>query len=198
MHKAPSIYHSEDRPDCFKQMIFDCARNIHLREHATRLLLFYANQANGFSPALTLISRETGLSMNKIQELRQQLINYGLINYSNERRFIHIGWSRIRAFALLESPLRLTRNKCVFYSFTEIPKILSHQVTIKTIGKKYRIKNPRILEPDEEDFYSSLEEMTEAKYVGLVAAMKEYEFPNYNLTPIDVSAREWVSCIEDE
>ena len=198
MHKAPKIYHSEDRPSCFRQMIFDCAKNVHLREHATRLLLFYANQANGFSPALAFISRETGLSIYRVYELRQQLVNYGLIGYSNEKNYIHIAWNRIKAFALLEKPLRVTRNKCVFSPFTEIPKAFQKTKTLKTLSTKYVINDPRQLEEWEEDLYNRLEQLSELKYTSLVELIRQYEFPNYPATPMDVSNRTWVSCIEDD
>lgn len=195
MTKAPAVYHSEQRPDNFAYIINDCAINIHMRSNATRLLTFYANQANGFAPSLAFINRETGLSVNKISELRQQLIDYGLINYSNEKHFIHIGWSRIRAYAMLEKPLRVTRNQCTFLPFTEEPKALRKTKTLKQLGAKYKIKEPRRLEPWEESFYDQLERMTEKEYHDLVEHIRVMEFPNYPATPPDVSDREWVSSI---
>lgn len=197
MTKAPAIYHSEQRPDCYVVMINDCATNIHLRNNAKRLLTFYANQANGFSPSLVFINRMTGLAINKISELRQQLVDYGLINYSNEKHFIHIGWSRIRAYAMLEQPLRVTRGQCTFFPFTEEPKALRKAKTLKQLGAKYKIKEPRQLEPWEEMFYDRLEQMTEQEYHDLVEHIRIMEFPQYPATPQDVSDREWVSCIEE-
>ena len=197
MIQPPAIYHSEPRPNNYVNMINDCATNIHLRPNATLLLQFYADQANGFTPSLGLINRSTGLAPNKIFELRQQLVNYGLINYSSEKHFIHIGWSRIKAYAMLEQPLRLTRGQCTFFPFTEEPKLLRKRITLKQLGAKYRIKEPRQLEPWEEEFYDKLEQMTEQEYREMVEEIKVLEFPNYPATPPDVSDREWVSCIEE-
>ena len=68
----PQIVHSEPRPADYRQMIKDAARNIHLRTQATNLLLFYADQANHFTPALKLIEREMGIASNKVSEVRQR------------------------------------------------------------------------------------------------------------------------------
>jgi hypothetical protein len=197
MQIAPAIYHDEQRPDCFEQMIQDCARNIHMRAHATCLLTYYANQADGFSPALALICRETGLSINKVHELRQQLISYGLINYSKEEKFIYISWSRIRAYAILEKPLRLTRDKCVFIPFTEKPKRFCRNRTIRSLGCIYAIKEPRQLTEEEEYFYDVLESMTESKYKQLAELIRQLEFPNIpQNAALNISGKEWVSSIE--
>lgn len=197
MQIAPAIYHDEQRPDCFEQMIQDCARNIHMRAHATCLLTYYANQADGFSPALALICRKTGLSINKIHELRQQLISYGLINYSKEEKFIYISWSRIRAYAILEKPLRLTRDKCVFIPFAEKPKRFCRNRTIRSLGCIYAIKEPRQLTEEEEYFYDVLESMTESKYKQLAELTRQLEFPNIpQNAALDISGKEWVSSIE--
>lgn len=197
MQIAPAIYHDEQRPDCFEQMIQDCARNIHMRAHAACLLTYYVNQADGFSPALALICRETGLSINKVHELRQQLISYGLINYSKEEKFIYISWSRIRAYAMLEKPLRLTRDKCVFIPFAKKPKCFCRNRTIRSLGCIYTIKEPRQLTEEEEYFYDVLESMTESKYKQLAELIRQLEFPNIpQNAALDISGKEWVSSIE--
>lgn len=67
----PQIVHSEPRPADYRQMIEDAARNIHLRRQAAALLLFYAKQADHFTPALKLIERETGIARNKVSEVRR-------------------------------------------------------------------------------------------------------------------------------
>lgn len=179
MQIAPAIYHDEQRPDCFEQMIQDCARNIHMRAHATCLLTYYANQANGFSPALALICRETGLSINRVQEVRGQLISYGLINYSKEEKFIYIAWSRIRSYAMLEKPLRLTRGKCFFLPFTAKPAIFNKRKTLKQLSKQFSIKEERQLDDWENDFYDTLENMTENQYAQVVEDIRKFEFPQY-------------------
>ncbi len=97
--EPPQILHSEPRPANYQQMIEDAAHNIHLRKQSVSLLVCYASHANTFRPATKLITRQTGISSNKISEVRQRLVEHGLIAYRDYPGFILIDWSRIKIFA---------------------------------------------------------------------------------------------------
>lgn len=72
MHSPPQIIHSEPRPEAYRQMIEDAARNIHLRKQSTALLLCYASHANHFRPAMKIITAETGIAPQDISKVRQR------------------------------------------------------------------------------------------------------------------------------
>lgn len=118
------------------------------------------------------------------------MIDRSLINYDKHRKFILIAWNRIRAFAMLDRPLRLTRNKYAFYPYTEAPKYLSRKKTIGELGRKYRIVNPRELSEEEERFYNTLENMTEEEYFLMVEAIRQNEFPQYPKPPTTAQIEE--------
>ena len=146
-------------------MILDAARNIHLRKQATELLLFYADQANGFRPALKLIGKKTGLPTQDISKIRKRLIDRGLIAYK-PGNYIMLDWQRIRIFAALEKPLTLPRSKA--YTFSPVRKTTSKAPTIGQTGRKYRIRNPRTLTATEKHFYSTVDQLTEAEFIDLM------------------------------
>ena len=99
--RPPQVLHSERRPDNYSQMIRDAARNIHMRKQAVALLEFYASHVNGFRPAAKFITAQTGIPANKIYEVRQRLVDYGLIAYRSYAGFVYIDWHRIRTYAAL-------------------------------------------------------------------------------------------------
>ena len=164
-------------------MVNDCARNIHLRNRATKLLLFYAKQSNGFRPALMLIEKETGISTNKISEIRNILVDHGLINYNREQRYIYIAWNRIRAFAMLDKPLRITRGKCYFFPAIETKEYIEPDKTVGSAGREYRLINPRQLSDEEKRQFTILENMKEKEYYLMVEAIRELEFPQMPRPP---------------
>ena len=67
--------------------------------------MYYCNQASGFSPALKLIERETGIAPNKVSEIRQELVRKGMLLYDPVERVIFIDWERLKFLAMLETPL---------------------------------------------------------------------------------------------
>ena len=179
----PKIIHSEKRPGCYLAMIDDCARNIHLRKQATALLKFYAGHLDGFRPALALIEKGTGIPAVKISPVRQILVNHGLIAYNREKRYIYIAWNRIRAFAILEEPLRITRGKCTFFPVEPLSVHIAQDRTIGKIGRKYRINTPRDLTDEEKERFSILDSMTEREYWYIVEAIREAGFPHMPRPP---------------
>ena len=70
--KPPEILHSEKRPAHYRIMIDDCTRNIHLRKQAAALLMYYAEQANHFRPALATVEKATGIPQNKVSDVRKR------------------------------------------------------------------------------------------------------------------------------
>lgn len=158
----PRIQHSEPRPQHYRAMIRDAAKNIHLRQQSTDLILCYASHADNFRPALKLITAQTGIPENKVSEIRKRLVSHGLIAYDHQGEIIRIDWHRIRAFALLEKPLRLPRGKRYF--FAPVRQVHHTEKTLAQLGRKYRIRNPRKLTDTEKHFYSRLEEMTEKEF----------------------------------
>lgn len=178
----PRIIHSEKRPRCYLTMIDDCAKNIHLRKQATALLKFYAGYLDGFRPALAFIEKETGIHAEDVSKIRKRLVDHGLIAYNREKRYIYIAWNRIRAFAILEEPLRITRWKCTFFPVEPISVHIAKE-TIGKIGRKYRINTPRDLTDEEKKRFSILDSMTEREYWYIVEAIREAGFTHMPRPP---------------
>ena len=158
----PRIIHVPKRPAKYRQMIYDSAANIHLRQQSMKLLLFYADQANGFSPALALIHRETGIAPNKVSEIRQRLVKRGLLFYNNQEHAIYIAWDRIQAFAILDKPILISRGKSTFspfdpYAYNEKPK-----KRIKYIKQRRLVPIPWT--KDQERQFKVLQEMSPEMY----------------------------------
>lgn len=140
-HAPPQIIHSEPRPQEYRQMIEDAARNIHLRRQSASLLICYASHANRFRPALKLISEQTKIAPQDISKVRKRLVEHGLIDYSAEHGFIFIDWQRIRAFAMLEKPLRLPQSK--LFRFGAAAYLKPRLPTIGQLTRGLHIVNPR-------------------------------------------------------
>ena len=111
--KPPMIIHVGSRPRSARAIIARCCANIYLSGRAEKLLQFYANQADGFPPALKLVARETGIAINKISEIRKEIADRGLIEYDRGNAWrqghIKIQWLRIRTFAALTEPIHMSR-----------------------------------------------------------------------------------------
>lgn len=65
--------------------------------------MLYADSAEGFRPALKYVEDMTGISRNKVSEIRKELVDHGLIAYGQET--IIIDWEHMRIFAALNEPL---------------------------------------------------------------------------------------------
>lgn len=137
----PQIIHSEPRPEAYRQMIEDASRNIHLRKQSSALLLCYASHANHFRPALELIEKQTGIAKNKVSEIRKRLHDRGLISYNAEQGYIYIDWRRVRAFAMLEKPLRLPQWKRYYFTRTMYRNMPTP--TIGQLSSGWHVFNPR-------------------------------------------------------
>lgn len=89
-----------------------CA-NLRLSGQAKRLLVFYADQADGFTPALEWIHQNTGLDRKDISKIRQQLVDNGFILYKPNQT-IELDWDRIRLYASLDKEMLPTKRGKAF------------------------------------------------------------------------------------
>lgn len=121
----PAIKHVPERPANYKRMVEAAAKSIHLRQQATRLLTLYASQANGFRPAQGFIESKTGIPAKKISDVRARLARCGIICYDKQAGKIYIAWDRIRAYAILDKPLLLSRDKYTFFPFDPTPYFMA-------------------------------------------------------------------------
>ena len=75
------------------------AVNILLTDRQRRLLIYYACQKNGFSPAGKTVELYTGISPKHLSGIRKKLIEMGFISYQKgsrkEQGRIEIHWSTI-------------------------------------------------------------------------------------------------------
>lgn len=98
----PHIQHISCRlPDGKWQELLEAAmKNMRLKSCAKRLMMFYADQANGFRPSLRLIEDKTGIGRLNVCHVRKQLETKGFISYDGN--VITIDWYRIWQFSLLD------------------------------------------------------------------------------------------------
>lgn len=182
-HKKPPRIINQGRPRYYAQLALDAAHAVNLSGRATKLLSFYCDQADGFTPALKLITKETGIAENKISEFRQELVEHGLIQYDSEASFILIDWTRLRVFALMEytsgTQLRKKESKHTewFAPVERRPAIpITNEPTIGQIIRKHKKTRIQCLEKSsttsreltdvEKAFFDSLESMTETEYAA--------------------------------
>ena len=120
---VPRIHHVGIRPGRKKRpdIMQAACDNLHISGQARRLLAFYADQADGFTPALELIHKKTGLDRKDISKIRKQLVDNGIefdcirpltrIRYTlsvEEQRLHRQG----ACLVVLEKSLRRRSNTC--------------------------------------------------------------------------------------
>lgn len=139
-------------------------------------MVYYCNQASGFSPALRLIERETGIAPNKVSEIRQELVRKGVLWYDAGDRFIFIDWERLRFLAMLETPLGKSESMHGFSPVSAIKHGARKQK--KRIREIIAGMKPTPLQRltgclkayvppiDELSLYDALEDMTEPEYTA--------------------------------
>lgn len=157
-----------------------CAENVHLRSQATRLLKYYASCADGFAPALLTVEQHTGISTNKVAEVRQRLLDRGLILYKPQTYLI-LNWNRITTFAALEKPLTIpdpaddevidtTAQKRArmqrLFCLTNQTQAASEPRRRTTIAQQIKgfHKTPDNLTPSQAELYMRVAQMTEDEY----------------------------------
>jgi len=165
----PAIYHEPYRPTRYIEMATNAAKNIHLHKQATALLLYYADSANSFRPACKTIEANTNISAKKVSEIRQSLVNRGLILY-RQKTFIILDWKRISTFAALSEPIPIPRKKeSSIEKHARIKKLFCVTVdesTIRTrntkkIKEKIEVGSLKALSPNQQYIYKKLLNMTE-------------------------------------
>lgn len=210
MTLPPIIYHI-DKPDISpvqrQELAIAAANNVRLSARATKLLLYYCNQANGFAPALKLIERDTGIAPNKVSEIRHDLVRKSLIAYQQQalRGKIVIDWLHLSAFALMDR--RMSKQESLSGYFCAVTPALPPQ-TIRQLNARIRpTALQQLQEPPQswkqsnvpQDIVKALESLTEAEYSEMVKA-----FPEYNpaaqrpMLPIQISKSGYITICDPE
>ena len=139
---------------------------MHISGQARRLLEFYADQAEGFTPALELIHKKTGLDRKDISKLRKQLTDNGFARYE-QNKVIELDWDRIRLYSTFDKDMvhpkrgraRIAPSGSISYGIIKKPP-----TKIKDLMKQYKYTESapvRELSTFERQFYKTLEDMTE-------------------------------------
>ena len=100
---VPRIHHVGIRPGKKKRpdIMQAACDNLHISGQARRLLAFYADQADGFTPALELIHKKTGLDRKDFSKIRKLLVDNGFIRYE-PNKVIDLDWDRIRLYSTFD------------------------------------------------------------------------------------------------
>lgn len=176
--KVKAIVH-RGKPENYEQMILDCARNVRLNKRATKLLMYYAGCKNGCKPALSTVSKETGIASNLISAVRKELINHGLVGYGEEfGNMLVMDWNRIRIFAMLEKPLVYQKKNSENY-FSPVQESgraskekRASKKSLLERGKKYKIAG---VDEKKDLFLQFFGNMTEQEYTELVTSFPGYD-----------------------
>lgn len=176
--KVKAIVH-RGKPENYEQMILDCARNVRLNKRATKLLMYYAGCKNGCKPALSTVSKETGIASNLISAVRKELINHGLVGYGEEfGNMLVMDWNRIRIFAMLKKPLVYPKKNSENY-FSPVQESgraskekRASKKSLLERGKKYKIPG---VDEKKDLFLQFFGNMTEQEYMELVTSFPEYD-----------------------
>lgn len=176
IYSPPPRIEYSSRPPYYRQVVDDAAKNVRLSARASALLTYYCNQASGFSPALKLIERKTGIAQNKVSEIRQELVRKGVLWYDAGEHVIFIDWERLRFLAMLETPLGKSESMNGFSPVSAIKPGARKQK--KRIGEIIAEMKPTPFQRltgclkayvppiDELPLYSVLEDMTEDEYTA--------------------------------
>lgn len=206
----PSIKHI-NRPDISSaqriELADTAARNVRLSGRATKLLLYYCNQENGFAPALKLIERETGIAPNKVSEIRRELVRKGMITYRQQahRGKIVIDWLHLSAFALMDR--RIGKQESLRSYFCAVTPALPPR-TIRQLNAHIQpTPLQRLQEPPQtwrqpnaaQDIVKALESLTEAEYSEMVKAFPEYVSAEQRpMLPIQISKSGYITIGDPE
>lgn len=163
----------------------DASRNIRLSSRAEKLLALYCDQASGFRPSYKFIAERTGIAINKVREIRQELVKKGAIQYDSAEGFIFIDWMRLKIFAVMEKPL--TKHDSMKGTFAPVSyrarpekrrkkiRDIIAQMKPTSLQQFSERPMPRLMSTEESSFFEQLEDMTEEKYASMVIAFPEYD-----------------------
>ena len=175
-----------------------------LSGQAQRLLLFYADQAEGFTPSLEWIHQNTGLDRKDISKIRRQLTDNGFIRYE-QNKVIELDWNRVRLYATLDKKMLPTkRGRAQIAPVGSIPHdvVLKPSSKIKHQLRKFRYVGPapvRNLSPAEKHFFRVLEEMTEDEVRSLFG-YTEIRQADEHLSRVadETNACDWFDLLDEE
>ena len=195
LNYTPAKIVHENKPDRMYAMdtVHLACRSMHLSWEVERLMLYYAQCANGFRPSKELISQDAHIYSFRIYNDRQILQQYGFLTYDKDEKTITIHWDRIKIYATLDPSLTKAKDKSNLYIAPA--NKAGKAPTLKESSKKYKIKNPRELTSAQKHFYNAVGKMTADEWTGILVAMGEdirtpmdlpdEEVHNYDLDPID-------------
>ncbi|MGN0992185.1 MAG: hypothetical protein ACI4O4_12085 [Candidatus Ventricola sp.] len=205
--KIKHIYIPDISNEQRQEIAMAAANNVRLSARATKLLLFYCNQANGFAPALKLIERKTGIAPNKVSEIRQELVKKSLIAYQQQalRGKIVIDWLHLSAFALMDR--RMGKQESLRGYFGTVAPALPSP-TIRQLNARIRpTALQQLQEPPQtwkqsnapKDIIKVLESLTEAEYSEMVKAFPEYVSAEQRpMLPIQISKSGYITIGDPE
>ena len=105
----PKVTHINSRAaDNREELCSLCGSSLHMSKSEVKLLRYYAEQANGFKPALQHIANTIGISRFHVQRARKMLESHGVIKTDDDR--VYIDWERIRLFSTLDP--QMTNKHC--------------------------------------------------------------------------------------
>lgn len=100
LERPLAILHSGKVPEDKVKTATDCCRAFHMRMAEAKLLLYYAIQPNGSTPAAKKVESDLDLSRRSIFYARQALIEDGLISVNDIKRVIFVDWTTIITAAM--------------------------------------------------------------------------------------------------
>ena len=163
----PRIVHGAQRPkraDIY-EVINKAADNAKMTKQERRLLLYLADQADGFTPAQKTIHNATGIPETRIKNVRRSLQKLSVIDYKyNEYdHFLFINWTVIRGYALLPEPLKVGGNKRKYFIQQSQNEYQNHP--LRGIWKQYLYELARINKYELQQILESMEYRTEGKLI---------------------------------
>lgn len=174
------IVHYPERPENYANVASKAAQIVHLGAKATRLLLFYASCANGFTPSRKLILDNTGILFENLSRTRTELIDKGLINYKSGQT-LFVRWDRISIFAMLDEPIYTSQKDAAAMKAKDYNP---YKPNVKKIKKPPRIRDmpefcatkvlhPAPLTDAQERFLDFLEGCTEEEFNDIMGTHKQ-------------------------
>lgn len=105
----PKVTHLHCRAADERQALCQlCGAALHMSKGEIKLLRYYAEQQNGFKPALQHIANTLEMNRSQIFRNRRLLEQHGVILVQDDR--VYIDWQRIRLFSTLDPAL--TSKRC--------------------------------------------------------------------------------------
>ena len=180
-YKIPTMI-INNRPFQYTLIAKIACDQMRLSPRERKLFLYFVSCKTGFRPALKQIQKETGISSNKVSEIRSKLHNKCLVKYNRDRRTIKILWKAVEHYSLGKFP----RNGHGHYT----PDDYDYYLTmIKDLPNQYKVRKYHpSLKKDEIRFLEYLETLTAYEYGETLAIFpenKELSREQFSLAEID-------------